>query len=115
MWRMLAITLVWLGTADAAAPIAVDVKDIRLDPGTGSPVVQLIEKGGRGRSLPIWIGPLEAQAIAIELEGVAPPRPLSHDLMKSLVEALGARLDRVGAGQLGHVTDHSRHGLHPSG
>src|SRR5262245_53405977 len=76
----LAITLAWLGTASAAAPVEVLVKDLRLDPDSGSPVVQLVEKGGRGRSLPIWIGPFEAQAIAVELEGVGLPRPSTHDL-----------------------------------
>src|SRR5205823_11250898 len=70
-----------------------------LDPATGSPVVRLVEKakgeGTPGRELPIWIGPFEAQAIALEMQGVPAPRPLAHDLMKQLVERLGAKLDRV--------------------
>src|SRR5436309_6914428 len=81
--------------AAAAGPVEVKVGGVVLDPDSGSPVVRLVEKGKAGRELPIWIGPFEAQAIALELHGVAAPRPLTHDLMKSLVERLGAKLDRV--------------------
>jgi bifunctional DNase/RNase len=78
-------------------------------------VVQLVEKGGQGRSLPIWIGLFEAQAIAVELEGVAEPRPATHDLMKEIVSALGGRLDRVVVGQLEHDTYLARLELERSG
>jgi len=84
----------------AAAPVEVEVRGVRLDPTTGSPVVQLVEKGKGARELPIWIGPFEAQAIAAEMQGVPLPRPLTHDLMKRLVESLGGRLDRVVIGDL---------------
>ena len=93
--RMAALILGLASLARAADPVEVEVKGIRLDPATGSPVVLLSEKAASGRSLPIWIGPLEAEAILLELDGVEAPRPLTHDLMKRLVEALGARLDRV--------------------
>jgi bifunctional DNase/RNase len=81
----------------AAAPVEVEVRGMRVDAETGSPVVRLAEKakGAEARELPIWIGPFEAQAIALEMHGVPSPRPLTHDLMKQLVERLGARLDRV--------------------
>src|SRR3989442_11307091 len=79
----------------ATAPVEVEVRGVRLDPTTGSPVVQLVEKGKGGRELPIWIGPFEAQAIAAEMQGMLLPRPLTHDLMKRLVESLGGRLHRV--------------------
>jgi bifunctional DNase/RNase len=115
MWRAVAITLAWLETAAVAAPVEVQVKAIRLDPEVGSPVVQLVEKGGQGRSLPIWIGLFEAQAIAVELEGVAEPRPATHDLMKEIVSALGGRLDRVVVGQLEHDTYLARLELERSG
>src|SRR5438128_9879868 len=84
----------------AAAPVEVEVRGVRLDPTTGSPVVQLVEKGKGGRALPIWIGPFEAQAIAAEMQGMPLPRPLTHDLMKRLVESLGGRLDHVVIGDL---------------
>ena len=87
-------------TRAAGAPVEVEVRGVRLDPTTGSPVVQLVEKGKGGRELPIWIGPFEAQAIAAEMQGMLLPRPLTHDLMKRLVESLGGRLDRVVIGDL---------------
>jgi bifunctional DNase/RNase len=88
--------LVGLVTAAAAAePVEVTVQGMQLDPSTGSPVVRLVEKTKRARELAIWIGPFEAQAIALEIQGVPPPRPLTHDLMKQLVERLGGRLTHV--------------------
>jgi bifunctional DNase/RNase len=77
-----------------AADVEVDVEGVHVDH-FGGPVVVLVEKGAGARELPIWVGPAEAQAIAIELEGVRRPRPLTHDLMRRMVEALGAQLDRV--------------------
>jgi bifunctional DNase/RNase len=115
MWWAVAITLAWLETAVLAAPVEVRVKAIRLDPDAGSPVLQLVERGGQGRSLPIWIGLFEAQAIAVELEGVAEPRPAAHDLMKAIVSALGGRLDRVVIGRLERDTYLARLELERSG
>jgi uncharacterized protein len=57
-------------------------------------VVILKEKAAE-RYLPIWIGPAEADAIAVKLQGVTVPRPLSHDLLQSVIGALGATLDSV--------------------
>ena len=99
--RSALIAVAAAGLAWAAAdPVEVEVRGVQLDPTTGSPVVQLVEKGKAGRALPIWIGPFEAQAIALEMQGVPPPRPLTHDLMKQLVERLGGRLTRVVIGEL---------------
>ena len=75
--------------------VEVTVQGMQLDPSTGSPVVRLVEKAKRARELAIWIGPFEAQAIALEMQGVPAPRPLTHDLMKQLVERLGGKLSRV--------------------
>jgi bifunctional DNase/RNase len=94
--------------APPGVSVEVEVRSVRLDPDAGSPVVRLVEKAAPRRQLPIWIGPFEAQAIAIELEGVAPPRPLTHDLMGALVEALEARLERVVITQLVEGTYHAR-------
>ncbi|MET0932372.1 MAG: bifunctional nuclease family protein [Mycetocola sp.] len=55
----------------------------------------LDEDDGTGRMLPIWIGPQEATSILIAVEGAHAPRPLSHDLMKTLLEAVGATVERV--------------------
>jgi bifunctional DNase/RNase len=89
--------LAGLAGVAAAAPIEVEVGGMAIDLSTGAPVVRLVEKARRSpaRELPIWIGPFEAQAIALEMAGVPPPRPMTHDLMKRLVERLGGRLERV--------------------
>lgn len=50
---------------------------------------------GEGKVLPVWIGPLEATAILIAVQGVAVPRPLTHDLTRSLLDAAGAEVSRV--------------------
>ena len=55
----------------------------------------ILEESGSGTMLPIWIGAQEATSIFIAIEGEQAPRPLSHDLMKSLLEAVGAEVERV--------------------
>jgi len=47
------------------------------------------------RYLPIWIGPAEADAIAVRLQGVTVPRPLTHDLLRSVIDALGAKINSI--------------------
>lgn len=70
------------------------VAHLGLDRTTNTPVVILQEEEGE-RTLPIWIGASEANAIALELQGIHPERPLTHDLMKLLVAGLGGELRRV--------------------
>lgn len=74
--------------------IEVRVAHLGLDRATNTPVVILQEKEGE-RVLPIWIGPAEASAIAMELAGVKFSRPLTHDLVKQIVVGLGAELKHV--------------------
>lgn len=74
--------------------IRMRVAHLGLDRTTNTPVVILQEAEGE-RTLPIWIGAAEANAIALELQGVRPERPLTHDLMKRLLTGLGAELRRV--------------------
>ncbi len=74
--------------------IEVTVAHLGLDRTTNTPVVILREKSG-SRVLPIWIGPAEASAIAMEMQGVKAPRPLTHDLLKQVIVGLGADLRRV--------------------
>jgi len=57
-------------------------------------VVILKEKMAE-RYLPIWIGPAEADAIAVKLQGVTVPRPLTHDLLRSVIDSLGAKIDSI--------------------
>jgi len=93
------LLLVLSATLAVAAPVEVTIDGVRLDADSGTPVVRLVERipSGKGapRELPIWIGPFEAQAIILEMRGAAPARPLTHDLMKALIDRLGAKLDRV--------------------
>jgi bifunctional DNase/RNase len=65
-----------------------------IDPMTNMPIVILRDDDGQ-RTLPIWVGPVEANAIALQIENVAPPRPMTHDLLRNLLADLGARLSRV--------------------
>jgi len=74
--------------------IEVRVAHLGLDRTTNTPVVILQERDGE-RVLPIWIGPAEASAIAMELAGVKFARPLTHDLLKQVIVGLGAELRKV--------------------
>jgi len=74
--------------------VEVKVQSLGLDRATNTPVVILQEKDGK-RVLPIWIGPSEASAIAMELAGMKFSRPLTHDLLVSVVIGLGGALKRV--------------------
>lgn len=67
---------------------------VRVELPANQPIVLLKEEDG-GRFLPIWIGAVEATAIAFAMQGVEPPRPLTHDLIVDLLEAVGASIDRV--------------------
>lgn len=75
-------------------PKEVTVAGVTVDPLTKSPIVILREPES-GNVVPIWIGLLEANAIALALEGTKLPRPMTHDLMKSILHATGARLRSV--------------------
>ena len=72
----------------------VDVIGVRVEMPSNQPIVLLREVGG-DRYLPIWIGAVEATAIAFAQQGVVPPRPLTHDLIKDLLAATGNDLDEV--------------------
>ena len=67
---------------------------VRVEVPSNQPIVLLREAEGE-RYLPIWIGAVEATAIAFAQQGVVPPRPLTHDLMKDLLDALGQELAEV--------------------
>ncbi|MEX0864346.1 MAG: bifunctional nuclease family protein [Acidimicrobiia bacterium] len=74
--------------------VPLEVIGVRVELPSNQPIVLLKERGGT-RYLPIWIGANEATAIATALEGVTTPRPLTHDLMRSVIDALGALAVRV--------------------
>jgi uncharacterized protein len=75
--------------------VEVHLRAVRIDLGSSTPVVLLEETEGARRSLPIFVGGPEATAIAFALQGVEPPRPMTHDLMRDIVEVLGAKVVRV--------------------
>jgi hypothetical protein len=75
-------------------PKVVTVAGVTVDPATKSPIVVLRDPE-TGDVVPIWIGLLEANAIALALEGTEPPRPMTHDLMKSILVATGTTLRSV--------------------
>jgi len=70
------------------------IAGIALDPVTKMPIIILKDLNGEN-ALPIWIGIAEASAIATQLEKIDLARPMTHDLLKNVLEALDARLDRV--------------------
>jgi len=70
-------------------PIPMEIVGVGVELPSNQPIVLLREEGG-SRYLPIWIGASEATAIATAMEGVQPPRPLTHDLMRSIIDAVGA-------------------------
>ncbi|HRC85889.1 MAG TPA: bifunctional nuclease family protein [Thermoanaerobaculia bacterium] len=74
--------------------IRMEIKGLLLDPSSNVPVVMLKEEGG-SRHLPIWIGVFEANAIALRLDGCEPQRPMTHDLLRSAFEELGADVERI--------------------
>ena len=74
--------------------IKMTVRGIALDPITNMPIVILKDPEER-RALPIWVGIFEANAIALELEKVSTPRPMTHDLLKNILEGLGITVQQV--------------------
>jgi len=74
--------------------VEMQVRGLMLDPVTNVPIVILRDATG-DRVLPIWVGPAEANAIALQIENVAAPRPMTHDLLRDLIAALGVVLSRV--------------------
>jgi len=74
--------------------IKMDVKALIVDPIANMPVVILRDEG-ETNLLPIWVGVFEANAIALQMEGVTTPRPMTHDLLKNLIEKIQGDVVRV--------------------
>lgn len=77
-----------------ASSVPLDVVGVRMEMPSNTPIVLLREAAGE-RYVPIWVGAAEATAIAYAQQGVVPPRPLTHDLMRDLLAALGVELSLV--------------------
>lgn len=87
---------------------------VRMEVPTSSPIALLREVGGAGRVLPIFIGAPEATAIAFALEEVVTPRPMTHDLLRDLLDDLGVSLERVTVTELREGVFHAELELHAS-
>jgi bifunctional DNase/RNase len=74
--------------------IEMNLVGVRVELPTNQPIVLLQEREGE-RYLPIWIGNAEATAIAFALQGVVTARPLTHDLIKNVLEEIGVRIERI--------------------
>ena len=74
--------------------LPVKLEGVMMDPQTGSPVLFLVDSSSE-RGVPVWIGVNEARSISMELQGLSSPRPLTHDLLKRVLDLLDARVERV--------------------
>jgi len=74
--------------------VEMKVRGLALDPLSNMPIIILRDQDGQ-RVLPIWVGVFEANAIALQIESVQTPRPMTHDLLKNLLEDLHARVERI--------------------
>jgi bifunctional DNase/RNase len=80
--------------SDTAQELRMEIKGLMLDPSSNTPIVILKDVDSQ-LFLPIWIGVFEANAIALKIEGVEPPRPMTHDLLRSALERLDARVEKI--------------------
>lgn len=74
--------------------VEMKIKGLMIDPVSNMPIIVLRDSAG-DTVLPIWVGIFEANAIAMQLEKIVSPRPMTHDLICSILETLGGRVDRV--------------------
>jgi bifunctional DNase/RNase len=74
--------------------IEMTIKGLMVDPITNMPIIILRDKDGQ-RVLPIWVGVFEANAIALQIENVTTPRPMTHDLLKNVIHDLQGRIDKI--------------------
>ncbi len=88
--------------------IQVDILGLSTSPASGGAYALILKEVNGNRRLPIIIGAFEAQSIALEMEGIKPPRPLTHDLMKNLLESLGADLEEIVISELKDGTFYAR-------
>ena len=74
--------------------IEVKIRALMMDPNSGTPII-ILKDVQSDTMLPIWVGAYAANAIALEIEKIAPPRPMTHDLLRNLIVELGVQVDRV--------------------
>src|SRR5262250_2576401 len=74
--------------------IEMSIKGLMVDPITNTPIVILRDKDGQ-KVLPIWVGIFEANAIALQIENIATPRPMTHDLLRNVIHDLKAEVQKI--------------------
>ncbi len=74
--------------------IEVRIRGLMMDPNTNMPIVVLKDVGSEA-IMPIWVGIFEANAIAIEIEKVSPPRPMTHDLARNIMQYMNGKLEKI--------------------
>jgi bifunctional DNase/RNase len=94
--------------------VEVRIRGLMMDPQTRQPIVVLNDLDGKV-VLPIWVGLFEANAIALEIEKATTPRPMTHDLMHSVIAGLNGRVTRVVVGTLREDTFHATIWMDQSG
>lgn len=87
--------------------VAMSIKGLMLDPVSNSPIVVLKDEEEKF-FLPIWVGIFEANAIALQLESVTTPRPMTHDLLRTLISELDARVTQIVINELKDSTFFAR-------
>ena len=98
--------------------VEMELVGVRVEMPSSSPIALLREVGGSGRVLPIFIGAPEATAIAFALEEVVTPRPMTHDLLREILDDLGVSLEKVTVTELtdgvfyAELELHGRDGVH---
>lgn len=88
--------------------IQVDILGLSTSPSAGGAYALILKEVNGMRRLPIIIGAFEAQSIALEIEGIKPPRPLTHDLIKTIIDSLGVSLSDVFINELRDGTFYAR-------
>lgn len=92
----------------AVEKIQVDILGLSTSPASGGAYALILKEVNGNRRLPIIIGAFEAQSIALEMEGIKPPRPLTHDLIKNILETMGTDLAEITISELRDGTFYAR-------
>ena len=74
--------------------IEMNIKGLMVDPITNMPIIILRDSDGQ-KVLPIWVGVFEANAIALQIENISTPRPMTHDLLRTIIQDLQASVDKI--------------------
>jgi len=74
--------------------LEVKIRGLMMDPNSGTPII-ILKDINSDAMLPIWVGAYEANAIALEIEKIAPQRPMTHDLLRNFIVEMGAHVERV--------------------